>query len=61
MNKLKELRQEQGLTQEVLAKKVKISTDHLKKIERGERNLSYSLASRIAKELNCNTTDIFLK
>jgi len=61
LNRVKELRQQQGISQIKLAQMLKISANHLNKIESGERHLSYSLASRIAEELNCNTNDIFLK
>lgn len=54
MNRLKDLREREGLTQEVLADKVGISKSHMSKLERGERDIngiSYDLANKFAAAL----------
>jgi len=50
--RLKGLRTEKGLTQEVLADSLNISWDHLCRIERGNRMCSFSLAMDIARYFN---------
>lgn len=58
-NKIKEKRQEIGLSQQELADKLNISVDYLRRIERGERSCSLQLAVRIAVVLDCLMEEIF--
>lgn len=48
---LKQVREEQGLSQKEVAEKVKISYPHYNFIENGTRNPSPQIAHRIAKVL----------
>jgi putative transcriptional regulator len=59
-NNIKAKRDELGITQTELAKRLQISRHHMNKIERGEKNISIKLAARIANHLNCRISDIFL-
>ncbi|PFA66865.1 transcriptional regulator [Bacillus sp. AFS015802] len=56
---LKEMRKENELTPSELAIRAQISLGHLKKIEKGERDLSLKLAARIAKVLGCSIKDLY--
>ena len=58
-NRVKKFRLKQGLTQEELAAKLKISPGYLSKVERGEVDPSLKLAVRIAKSLRCTLNDLF--
>lgn len=59
-NRVKQLRLDLRITQAELARRLDISVYHLNKIENHQKKLTYSLASRIAKELNCSIGQIFL-
>ncbi|MFO7167739.1 MAG: tetratricopeptide repeat protein [Chloroflexota bacterium] len=49
--RLKQLRQEHGLTQDALAERVGCATQTIRKIEGGQRRPSYQIAARLAEEL----------
>jgi putative transcriptional regulator len=51
-NRLKELRKAKKLTQEQLAKIVGISQSYISDIEKGVRDMDFTLAERFAKALN---------
>jgi putative transcriptional regulator len=59
VNKIAEIRKQQGYTQQGFAKELKISVDHLNRIERGRRDPSLKLAVRIAQKLNVKLDDLF--
>lgn len=59
MNRLKEVRLSRNVSQQELARKVKVSVSHLSKVENGERSLTLPLAARICKVLKCDTKDLF--
>jgi predicted ATPase/DNA-binding XRE family transcriptional regulator/Tfp pilus assembly protein PilF len=50
--RLKQLRQEQGLTQDTLAERVGCATQTIRKIESGQRRPSYQIAAKLAEELS---------
>ena len=52
-------RKEQGLTQEQLSEKLKISQKHLSIVETGTQFASASLIGRIARELNVSPAMLF--
>lgn len=49
--RLKQLRQEHGLTQDTLAERVGCATQTIRKIEGGQRRPSYQIAAKLAEEL----------
>ncbi|HWQ11735.1 MAG TPA: tetratricopeptide repeat protein [Roseiflexaceae bacterium] len=49
--RLKQLRQEHGLTQDMLAERVGYATETIRKIEGGQRRPSYQIAAKLAQEL----------
>lgn len=51
-NRLKELRKAKKLTQEQLADMVGISQAYISDIEKGKKDIDFSLAERFAKALN---------
>ena len=51
-SRLKQLRQEHGLTQDALAERVGCATQTIRKIEGGQRRPSYQVAARLAEELS---------
>ena len=57
---LKELRENKGLTQEELSKELQITKEYLSMLERGERNPSDKLKSRIATYFGVSISYIFL-
>lgn len=59
-NKIKEYREKIQMSRSELARRLNISISHLQKVENGKRDISIRLASRIAKELECRLSDIFL-
>ena len=59
-NRMKELRERDGLTQEQLSKKVGISRQSIVAIETGKYNPSLELAFKIAKEFQCSIEDVFI-
>lgn len=58
-NKVKEIREQQSLTQEQLAKKVSVSRQSIISIEKGYYIPTTILAIKIASVLNINTEDLF--
>lgn len=58
-NKLKELRQEKGLSQEALALEIEVDRTYIGKIERAERNVSLKMIGKIAKALNIEIKELF--
>lgn len=59
-NRIKELRARHGLTQEDLAKKVKVRRETILFIEKGKYNPSLKLAFEIAKALDSKIEEVFL-
>ncbi len=58
-NKIKEIREQKELTQEEVAKKAGIFANYYAKIERGTINTSIKKATKIAKALGVDVSDIF--
>lgn len=60
MNKIREIREEQGITQVELAHKAGLSMGYLSHLENGSRsNPSYQTMTRIAKALNKEIGEVF--
>ena len=57
---LKELRQNEDLTQQQVANKLSITTGYLSMLENGNRNPSDKLKEKMAKLYECEIADIFL-
>src|SRR5581483_1297697 len=49
--RIKQLRQEHGLTQDMLAERVGCASETIRKIEAGQRRPSYQIAMRLAEQL----------
>lgn len=60
MNKVRELRKERGMSQEVLAKKIAISRKYLSMIERQAATPSISIAMRIGGTLGVSLDKVFI-
>lgn len=60
VNRLKEKRKENEITQQKLSNLIDISLSHYTKIERNDNIPSVEIALKIARELKCNVEDIFL-
>ena len=58
-NRVRELREARGLTQEQLASEARIDNSHLGKLERGEGNPTVALVTRIALALGVDIKDLF--
>ncbi|MCE5345322.1 MAG: helix-turn-helix transcriptional regulator [Bacteroidales bacterium] len=58
-SRIKELREQLGLTQQDLAEKVKVSRQTIISLENGKYNPSIFLAYRIAKVFNLTIEEIF--
>jgi predicted ATPase/DNA-binding XRE family transcriptional regulator len=56
-SRLKQLRQEHGLTQDALGERVGCATQTIRKIEGGQRRPSYQIAARLAEELGIPPED----
>jgi predicted ATPase/DNA-binding XRE family transcriptional regulator/Tfp pilus assembly protein PilF len=56
-SRLKQLRQEHGLTQDALAERVGCATQTIRKIEGGQRRPSYQIAARLAEQLGIAPED----
>jgi transcriptional regulator with XRE-family HTH domain len=56
--KLKQAREEAGLTQAELAEKAGLNANYYAVVERGEGNLSYEKLQRVLKVLNIKSLDI---
>lgn len=57
--KIKQARKNAGITQSILAKKLKISQAHLSDIENGNKGLSNKLAKKITTELNITISYLY--
>ncbi len=57
--RIQHLRQKRGLTQEVFAEKVKITTSHLGSVEAGLKKPSVDLLFAIAKALGVKDMELF--
>lgn len=51
-NKIRTLRVEQGMSQEILAEKCNLHRTYIGSVERGERNITLNSLETIAKSLN---------
>lgn len=58
-NKLKEMREKKGITQEKLAEKAEVSRQTIISIESGKYVPSLELALKFAKIFNCKVEDLF--
>ncbi|MHA2603002.1 MAG: helix-turn-helix transcriptional regulator [Candidatus Thorarchaeota archaeon SMTZ1-83] len=58
--RMKELRSEQGLTQEELARMVGVRRETIVFLEKGKYNPSLRLAHNVAKVLKSNIEDVFI-
>ena len=61
MNKLKEIRTQQGLSQSLLSKKANVSLRALQAYEQGDRDLNKAQAETVfhfAKALNCKMEEL---
>lgn len=58
-SKVKQLREERGLSQEKLAAKAGLHRTYIGMVERQERNPSLSCIYKIAKGLNVDIKDLF--
>ncbi len=59
-NRIKERREELGLSQKQLAEMLRLSVSYLNKIENERRNIGVVLAIRIARALDSSVEEIFL-
>ncbi|QHI73313.1 helix-turn-helix transcriptional regulator [Aminipila terrae] len=59
-NKIKELREHSGFTQQDLAEKVNVSRQTIISLENGKYNPSIFLAFKIAKVFNLSIEEIFM-
>jgi len=59
-NRLEELRNERGWTQQELAERVEVSRQTIISLERGRYNPSILLAFRLAREFGVSIEDLFL-
>ena len=57
--RVRQLREEQGYSQEGFAEVVGIHRTYIGGIERGERNPTLTMIARIAKALNVKPSDLF--
>ncbi len=57
-NKIQRLRKQNGLTQEQLADKVRVSSTYIGFIEQGQRNPSLNTLDKIARVLNVSSKDL---
>lgn len=59
-NKLEEIRKQQGITQEDLAKALEVSRQTIGSLENGRYNPSILLAFRVANYFNMSIEEIFI-
>lgn len=57
--KIKELRLEKGLSQEALANLAEIDRTYIPSIEKGDRNVSITVAEKLAKALDVKLKELF--
>lgn len=58
---IRAMRAEKGISQEELSHLCQLDRSHMGRIERGERNVSFSNILRISSGLGCNPSDILLR
>ena len=58
-DRIRTLRTEQGISQEELAHKAGVSTSHIGKLERGEKNPSLSSIEKVINALEVTFEDLF--
>jgi len=58
-DRIRQLRKEQGLSQEKLGDKAELHYTHVGSIERGEKNWSIDTLIKVAKGLNIEVADLF--
>jgi len=58
-DRIRQLRKEQGLSQEKLGDKADLHYTHIGSIERGEKNWSIDTLIKVAKGLNIEVADLF--
>ena len=58
-NKIKEIRQELGISQEELSFRAELHRTYISSIELGKRNVSLINIEKLAKALECEITDFF--
>jgi transcriptional regulator with XRE-family HTH domain len=58
-NRIRELRQEKGWSQELLAEKANFHRTYIGMIERGERNLSLTNIEKFSKCFNITIEELF--
>jgi transcriptional regulator with XRE-family HTH domain len=58
-NKIKEIRQELGISQEELSFRAELHRTYISSIELGKRNVSLVNIEKLAKALECEITDFF--
>ena len=59
-NRLKEIREQSGLSQQGLATELGVSRQTIISIEKGRYDPSLPLAFQIARHFSCNIEDIFI-
>ena len=52
--RIRQMRKTRGLTQETLADKAKIDRSYVGGVERGERNLTFSMLCQLCEALECD-------
>lgn len=57
--RVKELRQQKGLSLEALANKADLDRTYIPSIEKGKRNVSISVIEKLAKALNVEISALF--
>lgn len=58
-NRVKEIRQELGISQEELSFRAEIHRTYISSVELGKRNVSLLNIEKLAKGLECNIADLF--
>ena len=58
-NRIKEIRQELGISQEELSYRSELHRTYISSIELGKRNVSLVNIEKLAKSLGCEITDFF--
>ena len=58
-NKVREIRKQNGFSQEELAYKADLHRTYIGMIERAEKNITLLNISKIAKALECKISDLF--
>lgn len=58
--RLRQLREEKGLTQEQIAFRARLSREYLSRIESGKRNVSLDVIERLSEALGVDVQKLFL-